>query len=590
MSTWDRVLQMHPGEVPHRIRERLRRRMDRRIKPPVAGRGGLPRWPHDPRGEGLGVEALVAGLLEEGFTLLGQARTPEQRTQWNRDPATGETWPSDYCFDIDLGVRDPKPAWELHRLQHLPVLAVGDVRAVEACRSDLFGWIEANPPWEGMGWAVGIEVACRAVSLALAASALEGQLSGAQVRVLRDALTAHGWWLQRYPSLYSSANNHRIAELGALAVLGAITDLPGASAWFAEGVEGLRAEIGRQVLADGVGAEQSPSYQAFTMEWYLLARAVADLGAEVDAVLAAGADYLASLVDEVGNHPHIGDHDGGRVLMTAFEEPKHVCSIAGATAMALGRPELAPTAWRPDLRAAWLGIRSGSGDYRHRSRTFPVGGLTALVAEGWLAWMDHGPLGFPDLAAHGHADALSIWLHVDGTPVLVDTGTYAYNAAPESRRWFRSTEAHNTATVDGGQQSEALGSFLWRTRATGRVLEARHGESAWVRADTDAWGEVRHERTVSLTAQGLVVEDRFEGAGRHTIRLCLHFDAALDLVPCEGGFDVNNGDAHIARLLAEGSLIRTRRAPAYGVLEEGVTWVLEAEVSLPWTHSLLLRP
>jgi len=536
------------------------------------------------------LSGLLGGLLEDGFRLLGQERSPAQRTQWDLDPESGREWPSEYCFDIDLQDMDPKPVWELNRLQHLPILALGDVGAVETCRSDMLSWIATHPPWTGIGWAVGIEVACRAVSLALAASALEGQLSGRQVRTLRDSLTAHGWWLQRYPSLYSSANNHRIAELGALTVLGAITDLCGAADWYREGVDGLKREMGRQILADGVGAEQSPSYQAFTMEWYLLARAVADLGPEVDAHLGRGAAYLSSLVDSEGNHPHIGDHDGGRVLMVSFEEPRYVCSIAGAAASALGRPELAPTCWRPDLRTQWLGLAPVSGTYRHHSRTFPVGGLTVLADHDWLAWMDHGPLGFVDLAAHGHADALSIWLHVDGIPILVDAGTYAYNSSSESRRWFRGTAAHNTATVDGGNQSEPLGSFLWGRRASARVIEAHHGSGGWVRADTDAWGDVIHERKMSLSAQVLHVLDRFEGSGTRIIRLALHFAADLDVEACDGGgFDVRRGATRLVHLSAGGALVRSRRAPSYGVLEEGTTWVLETEVTLPWTHTLEIR-
>jgi len=586
MSVWDRIRQMHGNEVPHRIRERLRRRMDRDRSPPLGGPGGLPKWPHIPAVAPEVVGDMIEGLLESGFMLLGQGRTPSQRTQWDLDPATGQTWPATYAYDIDLGVRDPKPAWELNRLQHLPVLALGPASAVDACRADLLSWIDAHPPWKGLGWAVGIEVACRAISIALASSALEGQLRGREVRRIRDSLTAHGWWLQRYPSLYSSANNHRVAELGALAVLGAITDLPGAAGWYTEGVEGLRAEIGRQILADGVGAEQSPSYQAFTMEWILLARTVADLGPEVDGHLARGAAYLSSLVSHRGDHPHIGDHDGGRVLMSAFEEPRHVCAIAGATAAVLGDPGLAPAGWTPDLRAHWLGCLPLEGGYRHHSRTFPVGGMTTLVDGDWIAWFDHGPLGFPDLAAHGHADALAVWLHVDGEPILVDAGTYAYNGSPESRRWFRGTAAHNTATVDGGNQSEPLGSFLWKTRARAWVIAAQHGESPSVRAATDAWAGVAHERQVSLAEGQLHLTDRFEGSGTHTVHIRLHFSAQLDIVPSEGGFEVRKKGERLLFLCAGGRLVRTRRAPGYGHLTEGTTWILETTEELPWCHSL----
>src|SRR5690606_21553276 len=89
---------------------------------------------------------------------------------------------------------------------------------------------------------------------------------------LRTALHAHAVWLARYPSRYSSANNHLIAEAAGLFLLGTLMrDLAGADANRSEGFRILCGEAERQILADGVGAEQSATYTAFTLEWYLLA-------------------------------------------------------------------------------------------------------------------------------------------------------------------------------------------------------------------------------------------------------------------------------------------------------------------------------
>jgi hypothetical protein len=50
---------------------------------------------------------------------------------------------------------------------------------------------------------------------------------------------------------------------------------------------------------------------------------------------------------------------------------------------------------------------------------------------------------------HAHNDAGAYELHVDGHPVIVDPGTYAYTADPAARNAFRSTAAHATAQVAG---------------------------------------------------------------------------------------------------------------------------------------------
>src|SRR5207249_554757 len=78
---------------------------------------------------------------------------------------------------------------------------------------------------------------------------------------------------------------------------------------------------------------------------------------------------------------------------------------------------------------------------RPQSQQFPAGGYTVMRSgEGaaeQLLLLDHGPLGYLSIAAHGHADCLSLALHFGGQPVLVDPGTYVYHEQPEWRNYFR---------------------------------------------------------------------------------------------------------------------------------------------------------
>src|ERR1051326_8451659 len=64
---------------------------------------------------------------------------------------------------------------------------------------------------------------------------------------------------------------------------------------------------------------------------------------------------------------------------------------------------------------------------------FPDGGWTVWREAGLLVTFDHGPLGLGALAAHGHADALSvtIWRGTDG--IAVDPGTFAYQEDAAAR-------------------------------------------------------------------------------------------------------------------------------------------------------------
>jgi hypothetical protein len=108
------------------------------------------------------------------------------------------------------------------------------------------------------------------------------------------------------------------------------------------------------------------------------------------------------------------------------------------------------------------------------------------------------------IAAHAHADALSLEVRHDGVDVLADAGTYCYHGEAEWRRWFRSTAAHNTVEIGGVSQSDAGGPFLWRTQARTTTLACDVGEQpvqTW-RAEHDGYQRLPtptiHRRSVML--------------------------------------------------------------------------------------------
>src|SRR5262249_23199414 len=125
----------------------------------------------------------------------------------------------------------------------------------------------------GVNWKSGIELGLRLVSLTLfVAAAGPATLSSEQRAMVRAIVVAHARYLAPFPSLHSSANNHRIAEgLGLLLAGALLPDLNEARAWLDEGRHIVETETARQILSDGVGAEQSPTYQAFSMEMIALA-------------------------------------------------------------------------------------------------------------------------------------------------------------------------------------------------------------------------------------------------------------------------------------------------------------------------------
>src|SRR3546814_9740957 len=95
-------------------------------------------------------------------------------------------------------------------------------------------------------------------------------------------------------------------------------------------------------------------------------------------------------------------------------------------------------------------------------RTFRDGGYTVVrepSARGeFLLVLDHGPLGYLSIAAHGHADALAIWLHLAGCPVIVDAGTYLYHSGGAWRD--HRSEEHTSELQSLLRSSYAVFSFI----------------------------------------------------------------------------------------------------------------------------------
>jgi hypothetical protein len=144
--------------------------------------------------------------------------------------------------------------------------------------------------------------------------------------------------------------------------------------------------------------------------------------------------------------------------------------------------------------------------------------------------IDVGPLGSNKIAGHGHADALSLLLHVSGRDFLVDSGTFCYNASPAYRHYFRSTRAHNTVVVDGQDQSVYGGSFLWLRDVETTVHSLTDdGVTAAVEASHTGYltlkDPVKHIRTFVFNRHDLtiIVEDRFECRKSHFAEFYWHF-------------------------------------------------------------------
>jgi hypothetical protein len=530
-----RLSAMSAAEVAHRVRVALR---DRLAPPAYASwtpaqagerlyEGGaasalasslLPRWVHplEPAEEFVPAIAAARALLEGRWWLFGHAVRLENPPRWSRNPVSGATWPDVASASLDYrsaGVAGgAKLTGELGRLTMLPTLALAArLTGERAFGERALGWLadftERNPLGHGIHHTSGIEMALRVLTASWTLALLGERAEPARPAPALGLVAQQALHCRDHLSLGSSANNHLLAEYAAMTTLGAaFPSAGGASSLLDRGLAGLERECMCQIHADGVTAEQAFGYLPFVWELFLIPFAAAEAaGRSVSSAtrdrLRASLEFARAIRLPDGRWPQVGDEDDARVLLANDDASRldrvgnALAAWLGADALCGGESALARMLFGRAPRAP-----RAAADGRH---DFPQGGYTVWRERGLLVTFDHGPLGLGALAAHGHADALSIAVFRGADPIVTDPGTLAYHEDPVARDRCRSTPAHSTVSFGGRSQSEMLGPFLWGRRA--RVVKrGDEHECTW------ASGEL-HARRVEVAGGRIVVVDRVRG-------------------------------------------------------------------------------
>ena len=519
-------------------------------------KGALLQVPQDARKASI---AAADELLAGHWVLLGVQRKDIDDPDWFFDPVTARNAPrSPYCFSIDYRSQDVtgnvKQLWELSRLQHVTVLAAayalsGDERYAERAARDLRSWWANNPFLSGVHWTSGIELGLRLISWVWARRLLEGWAgTGELFEGNKDALSQI-WWHQRYLARFhgrgSSANNHVIAEASGQLVASLAFDwFEESGRWAAEARALLDQELVRNTFPSGVNREMASEYHGFVAELGLLAAVEADRAGQPLSrgtwhVLRRMTDVVAATSDIKLHPPRQGDGDDGKGLLLGPPEANRWESLLALGAKLFGAPDWWPPS-EPDTASVLMAsIANEHRDFPappRRPSHFADAGLTILRSrdvDGPEIWCrcDAGPHGFLSIAAHAHADALSIEVRYDGTEILADPGTYCYHVEPDWRRYFRSTLGHNTVEIAHQDQSEPGGPTMWTRHANSRLVEVgfdQHGEANVWSAEHDGYEALeppaRHRRSVKLLGPERRVEilDVVETGGPQAVRIAFH--------------------------------------------------------------------
>ncbi len=579
-------------------------------------------------------------ICEHRFRLLGYENLnygPE--IDWHLDVVHDKRaplvpWSKIPFLDFSV-VGDHKVTWELNRHQHLVTLAkahrlspinTDNDKYIRELTAQWRSWMKANPYPLGINWASSLEVAFRSLSWIWVDQLLAGSPEYAEFRSeLAPALAFHGRYIQRYLSIYFSPNTHLLGEAVALFFLGTLyPQMPGAARWKESGWRIVLHEAERQVRPDGVYFEQSLYYHVYALDLFLYSRLLAarnglQIPSSYDAIVGRMLDVVAALA-QAGPAEGFGDDDGGRLWNPRRNRTEHMTDPLALGAVMYARDF--PTA-RLTEEAVWLlGERATGNQAAERVAPAPTSGSAHSIAfhDGGLYVLadsrpypqamvvDAGPHGV-NRSGHGHADALSLRLVMDGRRWLVDAGSGVYiSEDPAERNILRGTGAHNTMRVDGVDQAVADGPFSWTHIPAAQAENWIAGKSfTYFAGSHNGYARladpVMHRRHILKITNGpWLVRDVALGRAEHELEICWHFAPDLEVrsigsgqweisKPDGGSGDVGIDDLSEARLSlmvpqdtvwqAGAELARSRLSPAYGAWQPAPLVRVHARVLLP---------
>lgn len=506
--------------------------------------------------------------------LLGGYDYAKYKDRWRAGFQTEHEWGSGFSYSLDYkqcdGIGDARTNWELNRHFQFALLAkayyaTGEEQYAKELDWLFADWNRCNPFLHGISWTSVMEVAIRCIQWTVTFAFLQKKryvTGGSMLNGMETGIKNMAAYIVRHHSRFSSANNHLLVEATAIAYAGFAFDY---EPWKRLAIRIFDVELTKQNYADGVNKEMSLHYQTFGMEAYALAMHLMQCGgmtvpAAWTGLMAKQCEFVAcSMVSET-KACEFGDNDEGKILDLQGGDICHYRYLLQLCSMVLGRRY--ESFDHVSETIAWLYPSAQIENIKNLplwksadSCTFDQGGYTFLRSHDGkvVVGIDHAPLGFGSIAAHGHADALSFQLYVNGKCILGDPGTYIYHCNLKKRNEYRRSCNHNTVWVPGEEQSQMTGAFLWGEKAETRLEDSMlssgkdelKGECVWQNG-------FKHTRAFDFDRDKcLVVCDALEASAEGYATLMLHPGCMVNL---EDGGAVITRDGIKARIETDAAL------------------------------------
>ncbi|UZS00187.1 alginate lyase family protein [Chondrinema litorale] len=445
------------------------------------------------------------------------------------------------------------------RFHHFPIYAalslVNPTHNYEQILKDqLHNWNTQNPFLYSINWRSGIEIGIRSINLLFTRFFIRDK---ELIRLIDDLMILNYHFLINHMSLYSSANNHLLAELTAIFLITTYYQFNKSDTWNKKSFQLLLEELFKQTHEDGFTKEQSSHYHAEVLNMYLLVFSTAqkhqiDIPIKAKQQIGNMAEFLHYILNEEGTEVlPLGDSDEGELLFPFFDQDYNIySSVLTDTALILNTKKYLGKDKRFDFRNYLIQQDTGYKQFlllqnqtddedtiNLQTKLFKHSGYCFFIENKSKLCFDVGEIGLGKLAAHGHSDLLHFTLDYNDHPFIIDPGTYQYHEKYKFwRNYFRGINAHNTISVDDANHAQAAGRMIWLQHPKLHSLEfTDNNKQVYCSASHNAFlskSGVVHNRKILYDKKDkfYTITDTLECSNTKTIKFALHFHPSLKVI------------------------------------------------------------
>lgn len=425
----------------------------------------------------------------------------------------------------DFGEGDIKIVWELSRFDWVTDLTriykvTGESGYLNRLNDLLNNWSSGNPVNTGPNWKCGQECSFRIMKLLTAAFCLDQYFSPCSSLI--EMVKQHV--LRIYPNInysVSQNNNHSVSEAAGLFI---------GAAWLIKNGYDQKPyrkykELGRKVLEtsilkliekQGTFSQRSVIYHRLVMDTVSFVLHNMKLLEEnpfsdtiTERLKKLGEWQFKMTFGKNGDAPNFGNNDGS---MLENMHSQGYRDFRPSTQLYFALLEQ-KSVYDDVTLCEPLWWRSGTYSLKYQKKSIPL--PSAEIPDNHILLLRNKKasvfMKLPDDNFRPGNDIFHIDLWVEGKPVIVDSGTFSYNAGETTQR-FKSVSAHNTVQFGDHEQMPEISRFLngkWIKMNEILSPHCNEGDCVWEGFYKDYKNNC-HQRKLILTRDSLEIVDKIE--------------------------------------------------------------------------------